>query len=631
MKVAVLLLCVLCFFGADSHAQSAWQTNLDSTIRFYQTTDFGIVLAGTERSLYAVDGKTGQQIWRRATGRIEQTAVTPIPDTDVILFTRDEGSKSRLEAVDVLTGSRLWQSEKVKGDVMQLAVDPENDLIAVVMVKDPRGKADDSFKKKPTVHVLQLSTGNELWKRDLDNSIEMMPTRFGEDLGDIDYTLDNYRAPLLLDGRLFLFYEGSTSYEARTGKEKEREKFKINEDGLALTEADPVFDESHVYVSGKGKIRAVDRRTGKQDWEADDLGICAEMALVGNTLFVRTGGRFTQLKDGELKEKGPFGVSAINTTNGKTLWRYKGADKGLTNFVFADANTILIADKDDLITLDATNGKRIAKRDHKIDKAQFVLINESGHAVVGGRNEIAAFDVKDQKVREYWRSRHTAPARGVLRVVSGIALRAAALYFRYGGIATSALGLARTGISIASAANSFRWSGLQTRFGSVSLSTLAGNSARNYALRRIYAYGSLGRTPNLINRFSGLSVAIPNATDLRGQIIGRAIDRVTPTRADVQESIFDRLDPVRQVERFSDFILRRKRLAELRLNHMFFYTDLPKPFDKKGLVGVNIHSGKDARLILASDPDVQFVTDETLNLLYTASGSRLQAFDILGR
>ena len=631
MKVAVLLLCVLCFFGADSHAQSAWQTNLDSTIRFYQTTDFGIVLAGTERSLYAVDGKTGQQIWRRATGRIEQTAVTPIPDTDVILFTRDEGSKSRLEAVDVLTGSRLWQSEKVKGDVMQLAVDPENDLIAVVMVKDPRGKADDRFKKKPTVHVLQLSTGNELWKRDLDNSIEMMPTRFGEDLGDIDYTLDNYRAPLLLDGRLFLFYEGSTSYEARTGKEKEREKFKINEDGLALTEADPVFDESHVYVSGKGKIRAVDRRTGKQDWEADDLGICAEMALVGNTLFVRTGGRFTQLKDGELKEKGPFGVSAINTTNGKTLWRYKGADKGLTNFVFADANTILIADKDDLITLDATNGKRIAKRDHKIDKAQFVLINESGHAVVGGRNEIAAFDVKDQKVREYWRSRHTAPARGVLRVVSGIALRAAALYFRYGGIATSALGLARTGISIASAANSFRWSGLQTRFGSVSLSTLAGNSARNYALRRIYAYGSLGRTPNLINRFSGLSVAIPNATDLRGQIIGRAIDRVTPTRADVQESIFDRLDPVRQVERFSDFILRRKRLAELRLNHMFFYTDLPKPFDKKGLVGVNIHSGKDARLILASDPDVQFVTDETLNLLYTASGSRLQAFDILGR
>ncbi|MFT3743960.1 MAG: PQQ-binding-like beta-propeller repeat protein [Pyrinomonadaceae bacterium] len=668
MKALALLLCILCLFAANSHSQPAWQSNLDSKIRFYQTTDFGIILAGTERSLYAIDGQTGESIWRQSTGNINETSVTPVPDTDLILFSRDEGKNSRLEAVDMLTGSRIWQSDKVKGDVMQLAVDPENDLIAVVLVKDARGKADDNFKKKPTVHVLQLSTGDELWKRELDTSIEMMPTRFGENLGDIDYTFDNYRAPLLLDGRLFLFYEGSTSFDARTGKEKEREKFKINEDGLALTEADPVFDDQHVYVSGKGKIRAVNRRTGKQDWEADDLGICAEMALVGNVLYVRTGGQFTQLKDGEPKEKGPFGVSAINTTNGKTLWRYKGADKGLTNFVFADQNTILIADKDDLITLDARTGKRISKHDHKIDKAQFVLINERGQAVVGGRNEIAAFSaarasassggVKGEPPAsagglaysrivwtslplppayaggspfiEVWRVRHTAPARGVFRVVTGIALRAAALYFRYGGIATSAIGFARTGLSLATAANSFRWSGLQNRFGSVNLSTLAGNAARNYATRRIFAYGSLGRMRDL-SRFSSLNVMVPNATDIRGQIIGRAVDRVTPSRGAVSESIFDRVDPARQLDRFSDYLLRRKRLSELRSNHMYFYTDLPRPYDKKGLVGVNVHTGRDARFALVSEPDPQFVTDEAASLLYSANGNNLQAFDFIDR
>src|SRR5207237_1062167 len=111
--------------------------------------------------------------------------------------------------------------------------------------------------------------------------------RFGVD-GDVDYTLDNYRAPLLLDGRLYLFYEGSTSYDGRTGKEKEREKFKINEEGLALTEADPVFDESYVYISGRGQVRAIDRRTGKEDWKASDLGNCAEMVLVEGVLYVRT-------------------------------------------------------------------------------------------------------------------------------------------------------------------------------------------------------------------------------------------------------------------------------------------------------------------------------------------------------
>ena len=631
MKVAVLLLCLLCLLAAASYAQPEWQASLDSKIEFYQTTDFGLVLAGTEKSLYAIDGQTGERVWRISTGKIGQTSVTLVPGTDLVLVTRDLGSKSRLEAVDMLTGSRIWESDKVKGDVMQLAVDPSSDLIAIILVKNARAKGGSELKRKPVVHVLQMSTGDELWKRDFDDSIEMMPTRFGEGLGDIDFTLDNYRAPLLLDGRLYLFYEGSTSYDARTGKEKENEKFKINEDGLALTEADPIFDQTHVYVSGKGRVRAINRQTGHDDWKADDLGTCTEMAQVGNTIFVRTGGQFTRLKDGELKEKGPFGFAAIDTAKGKTLWRYKGADKGLTNFVFSDANTIVIADKDDLITLDARTGKRIAKREHKVEKAQFVIVNESGNAVVGGPEEIASFTVNDLKRPEIWRVHHKPPARGIFKIAAGIALRAAAIYFRYGGLATSAIGLARGGLSLVSAANSFRWSGLQSRIGSIDLTTLASNSARDYVTRRIYAYGSLARTPNLAGRFSGLQIEIPNATDIRGRVIGRAIDRATPSRGDVQESIFDRVDPVRQVERFSDYLLRRKRLAELRPNYMYYYTDLARPYNKKGLVGVNVHTGEDARYALVSDPDQMFVTDESSVTLFSAAGSKLQAFSILNR
>src|SRR5215207_2260094 len=224
MKAALFLTCLLAFTFTVSNAQPAWQANLDSKIRFYQTTDFGFLLVGTERSLYAVDGQTGARLWRLETGAIGETAVTPVPNTDVILISRDLGSKSRLEAVDVMTGATLWQSDKVKGDVLQLSADPVTDLLAVVLVKDPRGDSGAEFKRKPIVHVLQLSTGNELWKKEFDGEIEMMPSRFGENLGEIAYTLDNYRAPLMIDGRLFLFYEGATSFDAQTGKEKEREK-----------------------------------------------------------------------------------------------------------------------------------------------------------------------------------------------------------------------------------------------------------------------------------------------------------------------------------------------------------------------------------------------------------------------
>ncbi|HEX8286631.1 MAG TPA: PQQ-binding-like beta-propeller repeat protein [Pyrinomonadaceae bacterium] len=663
MKVFVLLLCLLCFFAANSNAQPVWQANLDSKIQFYQTTDFGIVLAGTDNALYAIDGQTGERLWRRNHKGLDETSITPIPATDLILLSLDLGNKSRVEAIDLLSGASIWRSEKVKGDVMQLAVEPEQDLLAVVLVKKAKGSIGEELKREPVVHVLRLSDGEELWKKQLESDVEMMPARFGENLGEVAFTLDNYRPPLILDGRLYLFYEGATSFDAQTGKEGEREKFKINEGGLALTEADPVFDEKHLYTSGRGKVRAINRRSGKIEWEAKDLGVTPEMAIVGNVLYVRTGGQFTRIKDGETEEKGSFGVSAIDTENGKTLWRYKGADKGLTNFVFSDPNTILIADKDDLITIDAKNGKRIEKFEHDVERAQFILINESGEAVIGGRDEIAAFQIQGSRVkaqnefkiqnsfleiqnpkskiqnREVWRVKHKAPGRGVFRTIAGIALRATALYFRYGGLATSALNIAR-GASLARSALSLRWSGLKSmRFSSFDLTTLASNSAKNYAINKINVYGISARTPNLINRLnslqstvsSGLQINVPNVSNVRGRIIGSAIDRATPSRADLQESLIDRIDPVRQIEKLSNYFLRRKRLAEFRGNYMYFYTDLPRPFDKKGLVGVNVHTGQDARFALISEPDPRFTTDETVGLLYSADGNRLQAFDVMGR
>jgi len=660
MKVSVLLVYLLCFFAVNSSAQPVWQTNFDGRLLFYQTTDFGVMLAGTDNSLYAVDGQTGETLWRKRTRGLIETSITPIPATDLILISVDEGDKSRVEAVDLLSGATLWRSDKMKGDVLQLAVEPEQDLLAVVLVKKAKGNIGEELKRHPIVHVLSLSNGDELWKKELNSDVEMMPSRFGENTGEVAFTLDNYRPPLILDGRLFLFYEGATSFDARTGKEKEREKFKINEGGLALTEADPVFDDKFLYTSGRGRVRAVNRRSGEVEWETKDLGVAAEMAIIGDVLYVRTGGQFTRIKDGETENKGSFGVSAIDTKNGKTLWRYKGADKGLTNFVFADVHTILIADRDDLIALDAQDGKRKFKFEHDVERAQFVLINENGKAVIGGRDEIAAFQVsgsnlraqsfsesrildfklqnaflenqkpkiKDENPNEIWRVKHKAPSRGVFRVVAGIALRATALYFRYGGLATSALNIAR-GASVARSVLGLRWSGLKTRFSSLDLTTLASNSAKNYVANRISVYGIAARTPNLLNRLNGLQVITPS--NIRGNIVGNIASRVTPSRADVQESLLDRIDPVRQVEKLSGYFLRRKRLAEIRGNYMYFYTDLPKPFDKKGLVGVNVHTGRDSRFVLISEPDARFTTDETVGLLYSADSNRLQAFDVLDR
>ena len=419
-----------------AHAQS-WTAKLDKDITFYQPTEMGVLIVGAEKSLYALDASTGDTLWHRKDTSLDETDVAPVPGTDLLLLSFEKGDKARIEAVDILTGDSIWRSEKIKGAVMHTSVDPDSNLIAVVLVKDAKNRARDGFKRRPLLHVLDLATGDELWKYDI-GEVEMMPARWPEDSGkEVDYTLDNYYPPAFVDGRLYVFYEGITSFDARSGKERLREKYRVNEDGLALTEAEPIFMENVIYVSSHGRVRAISRQTGDTEWEAKDLGLTPEMVLVGDVLLVRTGGQFTRLKDGETSERGSYGVSAIDIRSGKVLWRYKGADKGITNLVMPDRNTIAIADRDDLIFIDAGNGKRRTRVSHKIERASFGTLNEGGDIVIGGQSEIAAFDARSG--RELWRVRHTPPGRGIFRTVAAIAARGASLYFRFGGPAMTTL------------------------------------------------------------------------------------------------------------------------------------------------------------------------------------------------
>jgi outer membrane protein assembly factor BamB len=499
----------------------------------------------------------------------------------------------------------------VRGAVMQMAFDPDSQLLAVVLVRDARGRAREGFKRKAVVHVFDLREGRELWKRELESEVEMMPTLSGESENDeVPYTLDNYRAPLFLDSRLYLFYEGVTSLDAQTGKERRREKFRVNEEGLALTEADAVADERFIYTSGRGHVRAVSRADGEQAWEAKDLGLTPEMILTRDVLYVRTGGQFTRLSDGEVVERGPYGVSAVDVSNGKSLWRYKGADKGITNIALPDPSTVVVADRDDLIFLDAATGKRRLKVSHNVERAAFVLLNERNELVVGGTNEVAAFDAVDG--REHWRARHNPPGRGLLRTVAAVAARAASLYFRYGGAATTIF----RGAQLLNTVGSLRWSGLAAHATLPDLTTLATNYSREYARERFATFGILSRARSAVV-----------STSQRPSLPRPSIDVPRPS-VDVDERLLDRLDPARQLERLSRYLLRRRRLAALRGQWMYFYTNLKSG---RGLVGVNINTGEDARAIRLSDPDERFISDETVNLLYTSQGDRLLAYPLSGR
>ena len=598
LRRAALFAFVLLLSPLAAAAAPRWAAKLDGRVRFYQSTEVGVIVAGTEKSLYGLDAETGDVLWRRKGARPSETDVAHVPGTDVLLCNVEGGDRTRLEAVDLLTGGALWRTDKVRGALMQLAFEPGSNLLAAVVARDARGRPREGFKRKPRVHVFDLAAGRELWERELESEVEMMPALSGRDDDDeAAYTLDNYRAPAFLDGRLYLFYEGVTSLDALTGRERRREKFRVNEEGLALTESEPVADEGRVYFSGRGRVRAVSRADGEEVWESKDLGVTPEMVLGRGVLYVRTGGRFARTGGGEPAERGPYGVSAVETSTGKTLWRYKGADRGITNLALPDERTVLVADRDDLIFLDAATGKRRQKVTHGVEGAAFVVLNEAGAAVVGGHNEVAAFDARGG--RELWRARHTPPGRGVLRTVGAVAARAASLYFRYGGAATTAL----RGARLLGAAGSLRWSGLAAHATVPDLTSLASSYARDRAAERFQTFGVLGRARQAAGSARNISLPRPSV--------------------DVEERLLDRLDPASQLERLSRFLWRQRRLAALRGQWMYFYTDLRGA--GRGLAGVNLNSGATGRAIRLGDPDERFVSDEATGLLYVSDGERLLA------
>src|ERR1041385_493899 len=145
--ISLIFLAVL-FSSFTVHAQT-WTAKLDDTVRFYQTTDVGAIIVGTKKSVYAVDAMTGDVLWRRKEAALDENDVAPIPGTDLLLLSFEKDSRTRIEVVDALGGDLIWQSDKLRVAVMQMAVETEKILLAVVMVRDARGDARAGFKRKP--------------------------------------------------------------------------------------------------------------------------------------------------------------------------------------------------------------------------------------------------------------------------------------------------------------------------------------------------------------------------------------------------------------------------------------------------------------------------------------------------
>src|ERR1051325_9677580 len=106
MRRLLLFLIFLVSCSAQIQAQ-VWSTKLDKDVRFYQSTDVGVIVVGTEKSIYAVDAANGELLWRRKDVELDENDIAPVPGSDLLQLSFETGDRTPLEAVDLLTGNRI--------------------------------------------------------------------------------------------------------------------------------------------------------------------------------------------------------------------------------------------------------------------------------------------------------------------------------------------------------------------------------------------------------------------------------------------------------------------------------------------------------------------------------------------
>ena len=370
--------------------------------KWYSLMESGNLMVGTKSGGVAmIGGADGKQVWtRNDLGKIDEAEFTELAGTPLVLISDNSGylqRKTKLTAIDTLTGKTVWQTEKMLGFTVNVSPIFDKDMLIFLTIKDNRQNKD-----KPDIFALKMSTGELLWQNEYTEKVDLYGVEkkknggakamfLGSGGGRSDrFNLDGENPPIFDGDSMYMTYAGLHRYNLADGKLVWKNVYDVTDGSLKNTNGQAIIDGDTIYTSANGIIRAIDKNSGAVKWTTKDFGKggIAEMQVRGGVIYGRMGGQFFSAKKGEWLEKGPVGVVALNKANGSTNWIYTGAKESITNMlIMPNDNVLLVADKSNLIGLDlASTGK--AKESYKI-KLKFK--RSLGAADVGGKAAAIAF------------------------------------------------------------------------------------------------------------------------------------------------------------------------------------------------------------------------------------------------
>ncbi len=273
-------------------------------------------------TVYCLDVETGKTVWTHSDphGKRESqadpypkaTTATPVVDGDCVYTLSREGLALCLAAK---TGKLVWSRQFAK-DLGKGIVTPPFGFAGSALVLGDRAVYNVGHHGV----AVNKKTGSVIWKS----------AGLAGHATPVEYQVGTQKGVALFNG------SGIVGVDIATGKPYWEHKWKTQYD---INAADPVFDETGVFISAWGKAQKL-RIVGTKPivaYETKTMQSTSNSALrVGGYLYGNSKGR----------------LACMDLATGKAKWDLPGINEG--NVILAGSTLLILAEKGELILVDAT-------------------------------------------------------------------------------------------------------------------------------------------------------------------------------------------------------------------------------------------------------------------------------------
>lgn len=501
-----------------------WTTEAPAGVKWYRMTVAGTYLFATDKGLHALDAASGKMIWTRPEfANVLEFNVEEVPGLPV-LFVAENSSQfsnsSKLTALNTETGQNLWQTEKLKGHMIDIVGNRAGGYVVAFTSEVPGTKTPVGYLALEIVSGKVVFEGAIKEKADLyanEKSGKFMPR----------FDLNGHAQPTFEDNAMYLAYAGLHKIDTTTGNVLWAAPFDVTEGNFKQTNASPLVEGGIVYSSAKGVVRAFDKTTGAMKWTSADFGAAIpEMQFRGGALLARMGGTYFDSGKREYQLKKPLGIVALDAASGKLNWRYDGAKESTTNMIYDQATgAVMIADARSLIGLKVDGGgkeafrvplefkahsnggkkaakmagkfalggvRAMAKKDNSDEDFPLALAaRPNGTVVVRAKQHLLSFRPAAKEIA--WGVEYKAPGLPGWQKMATVAAFAMSYYMNTGTALNTQLGS-----SMNTSANNARQNDISGMFGAFEKKFSAARATMNYAFMLTDLEADKGHVPGIV-------------------------------------------------------------------------------------------------------------------------------------